>query len=273
MGNFVSHRDGLLGRRLPALARPLLLWAGARIEPPRRERGRRMPDARRAAAAVAAMLAACHRVARRRQGVRAALRLLQARIDAAPRGGTLVVRRRHARRPDPDPRSAVGHRRTRRGHRRRRRRQRRDDRGRRRGVPRIHGAQQRPRGDGGSRGHHRHRQPPPHRRQPTSHDVYFGIHIGGGSHAVVQDNTHRARACTHGARPGHGISVWNMHDSQILAQPDLGRARRHLPVVHRSRRRRRQRRHRVALRAALDVLAERAVRGQRRHAATCSARR
>ena len=46
-------------------------------------------------------------------------------------------------------------------------------------------------------------------------DVYFGIHIGGGSHAVVQDNI-ITPGQSRGARPGHGISAWNLQDSQLL---------------------------------------------------------
>lgn len=46
-------------------------------------------------------------------------------------------------------------------------------------------------------------------------DVYFGIHIGGGSHSVVQDNI-ISPGQSHGARPGHGISAWNLHDCQFL---------------------------------------------------------
>jgi nitrous oxidase accessory protein len=46
-------------------------------------------------------------------------------------------------------------------------------------------------------------------------DVYFGIHIGGGSHSIVKNNIIIPGA-THGARPGHGISVWNLTDSQLL---------------------------------------------------------
>jgi len=46
-------------------------------------------------------------------------------------------------------------------------------------------------------------------------DVYFGIHIGGGGHAIVRDNT-IAPGVSRGARPGHGISAWNLTDSQIL---------------------------------------------------------
>jgi nitrous oxidase accessory protein len=46
-------------------------------------------------------------------------------------------------------------------------------------------------------------------------DVYFGIHIGGGSGSVVQDNIIEPGQ-SHGARPGHGISAWNLNDSRIL---------------------------------------------------------
>lgn len=46
-------------------------------------------------------------------------------------------------------------------------------------------------------------------------NVYFGIHIGGGSHAVIQDNV-ITPGVSHGARPGHGISAWNLNDSQVL---------------------------------------------------------
>jgi nitrous oxidase accessory protein len=46
-------------------------------------------------------------------------------------------------------------------------------------------------------------------------DVYFGIHIGGGSGSIVQDNVIEPGQ-SHGARPGHGISAWNLNDSRIL---------------------------------------------------------
>ena len=46
-------------------------------------------------------------------------------------------------------------------------------------------------------------------------DVYFGIHIGGGSHSVVADNI-ITPGQDHGARPGHGISAWNLQDAQLL---------------------------------------------------------
>jgi nitrous oxidase accessory protein len=46
------------------------------------------------------------------------------------------------------------------------------------------------------------------------HDVYFGIHIGGGGGHIVQDNQ-ITPGQRHGARPGHGISVWHVRDSRI----------------------------------------------------------
>jgi nitrous oxidase accessory protein len=45
-------------------------------------------------------------------------------------------------------------------------------------------------------------------------DVYFGIHIGAGREAVVRDNT-IAPGIARGARPGHGISAWNLNDSSF----------------------------------------------------------
>jgi nitrous oxidase accessory protein len=45
-------------------------------------------------------------------------------------------------------------------------------------------------------------------------DVYFGIHIGGGSHSIVRDNV-IVPGVAHGERPGHGITAWNLADSQI----------------------------------------------------------
>lgn len=46
-------------------------------------------------------------------------------------------------------------------------------------------------------------------------NVYFGIHIGAGSHTTVQDNV-ITPGVSHGARPGHGISAWNLNDSHVL---------------------------------------------------------
>ena len=46
-------------------------------------------------------------------------------------------------------------------------------------------------------------------------DVYFGIHVGGGRGTIVQDNT-IVPGESHGARPGHGISAWNLTDSHFL---------------------------------------------------------
>ena len=50
----------------------------------------------------------------------------------------------------------------------------------------------------------------------TISNVYFGIHIGGGDGYIVQNNT-VAPGITHGARPGHGVSVWHARDSRIVA--------------------------------------------------------
>ena len=50
----------------------------------------------------------------------------------------------------------------------------------------------------------------------TISDVYFGIHVGGGAGYVVEHNT-VAPGMSHGARPGHGISVWHARDSRIEA--------------------------------------------------------
>ena len=46
-------------------------------------------------------------------------------------------------------------------------------------------------------------------------DVYFGIHLGGGDGYQVANNR-IAPGVQHGARPGHGISVWNARDSKII---------------------------------------------------------
>jgi nitrous oxidase accessory protein len=44
--------------------------------------------------------------------------------------------------------------------------------------------------------------------------VYFGIHISGGEGDHVENNT--IAPGVHGARPGHGISVWNARESRIV---------------------------------------------------------
>lgn len=46
-------------------------------------------------------------------------------------------------------------------------------------------------------------------------DVYFGIHLAGGAGQVVQDNRIEPGE-KHGARPGHGISVWHTRDTRLL---------------------------------------------------------
>ena len=47
------------------------------------------------------------------------------------------------------------------------------------------------------------------------HDVYFGIHLGSGSGQVIRANR-IAPGERHGARPGHGVSVWHARDTKIL---------------------------------------------------------
>lgn len=46
------------------------------------------------------------------------------------------------------------------------------------------------------------------------HDVYFGIHVGAGREVSVHRNR-IAPGERHGARPGHGISAWNLNASRL----------------------------------------------------------
>lgn len=46
-------------------------------------------------------------------------------------------------------------------------------------------------------------------------DVYFGIHVGNGAGVVIEDNRITPGE-HHGARPGHGISVWHARDVHVL---------------------------------------------------------
>ena len=55
------------------------------------------------------------------------------------------------------------------------------------------------------------------------HDVYFGIHIGDGGGAVVEGNR-IVPGQRHGARPGHGISAWHLRDSSLVGN-DIAEAR------------------------------------------------
>jgi nitrous oxidase accessory protein len=45
-------------------------------------------------------------------------------------------------------------------------------------------------------------------------DAYFGIHVGSGQGFVIHNNL-VAPGERHGARPGHGISLWNARDTRI----------------------------------------------------------
>ena len=46
-------------------------------------------------------------------------------------------------------------------------------------------------------------------------DVYFGIHIAGGAHHLIRQNR-IVPGEHHGARPGHGLNVWNTRDSRFI---------------------------------------------------------
>jgi nitrous oxidase accessory protein len=45
-------------------------------------------------------------------------------------------------------------------------------------------------------------------------DVYFGIHVGDGARTVVEGNRIRPGK-QYGARPGHGINAWNLRDGRL----------------------------------------------------------
>ena len=45
-------------------------------------------------------------------------------------------------------------------------------------------------------------------------DVYFGIHVAGGTGHVLENNS-VAPGEKHGARPGHGISIWHARDARV----------------------------------------------------------
>jgi len=208
MGNFVS--SAMISWGVACLAgAALLLWLGGRASA-RDEAARRMPDVRRAAALAALLVLTIVLPAVQAS---ASPGVLQARIDATARGGTLVVPAGTYAGPIliRGPLSVIG-----------------EpgaviDGGGAGSVVTIAGdgvvfrgftvrnsgreVTQEPAGI--SVTGNRHRIEANH-----VHDVYFGIHIGGGRDAIVQNNV-IAPGMTHGARPGHGISVWNMDDSQI----------------------------------------------------------
>jgi nitrous oxidase accessory protein len=212
MGNFVSTAMISWGV-VCLLGAALLLWAGGRMSA-RYDAVRRLPDARRAAAIAALFLFAIVSGISHRAQASAPSGLLQGRIDATARGGTLVVPPGIYAGPIlirgplsvvAEPGAVI-------------------DGGGTGSVVTIagddvvlHGFTVRNSGRevtqeaaGISITGNRHRIEANH-----VHDVYFGVHIGAGRHAVVQDNT-IVPGMTHGARPGHGISIWNMDDSQIL---------------------------------------------------------
>ena len=209
MGNFVSTAMVSWGFMCLVAAAAVLYAAGRAA--PRVEAGQRGAAVRRASIAAAVLLGLLFAPASRAS---TRVSLLQAQIDAAPRGGTVVV-----------PRGVYA------------------------GPIVIHGpltviAEPGAIVDGGGVGSvvtidgddvvfrgftvrnsgravteeaagvtatgHRHRI-----EGNRIEDGYFGVHIGGGSHAVVSRNTIHP-GVARGARPGHGISIWNLTDSQVL---------------------------------------------------------
>jgi nitrous oxidase accessory protein len=218
MGNFVS-RAMISWGVVCLIGATLLLWAGGRVSA-RYDAVRRLPDARRAAALAAMLALAIVLPAGRVPALRAPAAqvsalpgLLQQRVDATARGGTLVVPPgtyagpiviRGPRTVIAAPGAVI-------------------DGGGHGSVVTIAGDEVVFRGftvrnsgrevtqeaAGISVTGNRHRIEANH-----VHDVYFGIHIGAGRDAIVEDNRIEP-GLKHGARPGHGISVWNMDDSQI----------------------------------------------------------
>ena len=209
MGNFVSSAMVSWGVAC-LLGAAFLLWAGGRMGS-RDTAGRRIADARRAAAIAALLVLG---VAAPSAQTSASAGLLQARIDATPRGGTLVVPAGTYAGPIvirgplsviAEPGAII-------------------DGGGTGSVVTIAGdgvvfrgftvrnsGREVTREAAGIKATgNRHRI-----EANRVHGVYFGIHVGAGRGVIVQDNT-IAPGMSHGARPGHGISVWNMDDARIL---------------------------------------------------------
>ena len=259
MGNFVSTAMVSWGVAC-LVGAALLLWAGGRLErAPRRRAGACRMRAAPPPSPPCSCSPSCRPRRRRPRPLASSRRASTPRRAAArwssppastPARSSSAVRCRSSREP-----GAIidgGGSRQRRHHRRRRRR-----------VSRIHGAQQRPRGDAGSRRHHRHRQPPPHRgeprarrllrhshrrrprrRRPGQHDRAGDVARRAARATASASGTWTTRRCSRNrishARDGIYLSFTN----RIIVAGN---------VVTR-----------VALRAALDVLAGRALRGQRR---------
>ena len=210
MGNFESH--GMVSWGFACfVAAALVLFLGARFG--RRADARtRVPGARQAAAVAAVLTALIALPAAQEPGQRASL--LQARIDAAPRGSTVTIEGGLHQGPIVihGPLSVItsagaiidgagiGSVVTIAG----------DDVVFRGFTVRNSGRQVTEEAAGIKVTGNRHRI-----EGNRIEDVYFGIHIGGGGHAVVQDNA-ITPGQSHGARPGHGISAWNLHDSRLL---------------------------------------------------------
>jgi nitrous oxidase accessory protein len=209
MGNFESHAMVSWGLAC-FVAAALLLWIGGRVGGRLEHRSRASRHAH--APAIAATLALLVAPAAPASAQRADL--LQARIDAAPRGGAVIVPPGIYAGPIVvrGPLTVVGQPGAT------------IDGGGRGSVVTIQGDDVVFRGftvrnsgrevteeaAGIKISGNRHRVESNH-----VHDVYFGIHIGDGERAVVEGNR-IVPGQRHGARPGHGISAWHLRDSAIV---------------------------------------------------------
>ena len=212
-GQLRVARDGVVGLLL-LRRRGLLLLLLAHGSTPRRGTHARRP-VRRPTTAVAAMVAALS-CCPPRQGRPQQRVSLQARLDAAPRGSTLQIESGVHQGPVVirGPLSVIGS--AGRDHRRRS------------GLGSVvtiegddvvfrgftvrnSGRQVTEEAAGIKVTGNRHRI-----EANTVTDVYFGIHIGARQPVRSSRTTSSRPGQSHGARPGHGISAWNLHDSQLL---------------------------------------------------------
>lgn len=217
MGNFIS--TGRLSWGFACIvAAAIVLWLGARLSGRRPRHGipaARINPAIAALLGVALTISAVH-------AANAPLTDLQARIDAAPRGSTLVVRAGLYRGPIriQGPLTVVGEAGAT------------IDGGGRGAVVTISGSHVVFRGFT-VRNSGREVTEEAAGVKVTGNDhriesneiagVYFGIHIGDGARTVVEGNRIRPGK-RHGARPGHAINAWNLRDSRIAGN-DIADAR------------------------------------------------
>ncbi len=208
MGNFESHAMVSWGFFCFVAAAFLLVLAGLYANRFARTRRVLAVRATPAAAMIAAFILSPVAPAEAQPGA------LQAQTRRGHAGDDGADRERRPPGSDRHPWTAVGNRRARRRHRRAAGRQRRHHPG--DGVTfrgftvRNSGRQVTEEAAGIKVTGNRHRI-----ESNTITQVYFGIHIGAGTGSVVQDNI-ITPGQSHGARPGHGISAWNLKDAQLL---------------------------------------------------------